>query len=291
MIDRRGFLACGGSVAASLLLTPAPAATQQKNAPASSFRTIAYNVYLCQGWPKKRDNEQRLARVRPQMARRLALELALYEPDFVTLSEAPEEGAVIEIAREMGMAHAYFPSPEGFPGAVLTRHRIVESANAPSKGGAPHPPALFTRHFGRALLETPMGELAVYSAHLNPHSSEVRMREIAAILEVMDSDIESGRSVLVQGDFNHRPDKPEYALWKEGGLIDTAAAKGAGPNATSRAGKPGMRIDYIWAHGRIAQRLTECRVLFEGAFRLNLEDPKAFALSDHLPVMATFATD
>ncbi len=39
----------------------------------------------------------------------------------------------------------------------------------------------------------------------------------------------------------------------------------------------------------LAERLRECRVLYEGAFRTNPDDPRSFALSDHIPVMASFA--
>jgi len=34
--------------------------------------------------------------------------------------------------------------------------------------------------------------------------------------------------------------------------------------------------------------VTESRPLFEGAFRLNIDDEESFALSDHLPQLAVF---
>jgi exonuclease III len=74
----------------------------------------------------------------------------------------------------------------------------------------------------------------------------------------------------------------------EAGFSDAFAAKGTGQPHTARTSKPATRIDYVMALGPIATRLTECRVLFEGAFRLNPDDPTSFALSDHLPVMAIF---
>ncbi len=40
---------------------------------------------------------------------------------------------------------------------------------------------------------------------------------------------------------------------------------------------------------KLATRREASRVLFEGPFRTNPADPASFALSDHLPVMATFA--
>ena len=104
----------------------------------------------------------------------------------------------------------------------------------------------------------------------------------------MENDVKAGQSILLQGDLNHVPDGPEYKRWRRAKLTDAFAAKGVGIEFTSRANKPGIRIDYVWTHGPIARRLVECRVLFEGAFRTNPEDPMSFALSDHLPVMAEF---
>jgi hypothetical protein len=40
----------------------------------------------------------------------------------------------------------------------------------------------------------------------------------------------------------------------------------------------------------VAARLSECRVLYEGAFRTWPDDARSFALSDHLPVMAAFGS-
>ena len=51
---------------------------------------------------------------------------------------------------------------------------------------------------------------------------------------------------------------------------------------------PRYRIDYVWVHGPLAERVSGCRTLNEGAFRPNVWDPASFALSDHLPVLATF---
>ena len=101
--------------------------------------------------------------------------------------------------------------------------------------------------------------------------------------------IESGRDMILQGDLNHLPDGPEYQRWVNAGLIDSIAAKGTGENRFSiNSIAPTKYIDYIWSHGTLSERLKECRVLFEGAFRTNPDDPKSFALSDHIPVLAVF---
>ena len=46
----------------------------------------------------------------------------------------------------------------------------------------------------------------------------------------------------------------------------------------------------VAATGEEALARDEGHVLFEGAFRTNLDDPNSYALSDHLPVLAVFST-
>jgi len=296
MMNRREWLTAGGTIAALGLARRGVAMVQAgKTEPKPGLRTITYNVLACNGYPKTRANEARVARARDQMAARFALELSLYAPDIVSFQEAPTEETVAAIADRMGMRYAFFEPgissfpgyPIGFPGAIITRYTIVESENCPLVQGS-RPKDLFTRHWGRAVLETDTEQLAFFSGHLHPQRAQFREREITEMLAVMENDIRSGRSMLFQGDLNHRPDRPEYKRWVDAGLVDTFVAKGVGQPFSSNSVKPKSRIDYIWTHGRIASRLRECRVLFEGAFRTNPDDPQSFALSDHVPVMATF---
>ena len=249
------------------------------------LRTITYNVLACRGYPETDTNRERLRRARPQMVERFALELALYEPDLVTFQESPSEAMVAAIARAMGQEYTYFPG--GFPGAVIARHKIVESQNCPLVEGA-RPPDLFTRHWGRAVLEIDGERLPVYSAHLHPSNLEVRAREVTAALEVMAKDLAGDAPMLFQGDLNHRPDGPEYGRWREAGLVDAFRRYGETSEFTFPSTTPRQCIDYIWSNAVLAGRGSAARVLFEGPFRTNPEDPRSFALSDHLPVLADF---
>jgi endonuclease/exonuclease/phosphatase family metal-dependent hydrolase len=297
-MKRRDFLRCMGVSAGMPLLAqavegrgsgkdtwPLPPET-----PETVLRSITYNVYGAKGWPEKTGNRARLALAQPQMAERIALELAIYEPHILTLCEAPDEEVAAQMAEKLGMHHAFFPSPENFPGAVLSRFPILESVNCPLKAG-PRPEKLYTRHFGRAIVDAPSGPLPVYSLHLNPHQQAIRLEEIGGVLESLAADLAADRPLLLQGDLNHRPDTPEYRRWKAAGLTDAFAVRGAGPDGTVSCIRPAIRIDYIWMHGAAAGRLQQCRTLFEGAFRLHAEDSAAFALSDHLPVLAQFTAD
>ena len=83
-------------------------------------------------------------------------------------------------------------------------------------------------------------------------------------------------------------DTEEYKLWMDAGWVDTFAKVGKGEGQTIKADIPKWRIDYVMAAGPIAKQVTESRPLFEGAFRLNINDKESFALSDHLPQFAVF---
>jgi endonuclease/exonuclease/phosphatase family metal-dependent hydrolase len=222
------------------------------------------------------------------MARRLAMELALYEPDIINFSESPSEELVAEIAGYLGMKHVCFPSGGKWPGTLLSKYEITESANVPL--GFDRPAELFTRHWGRGVVKLPNGEpLIVHSAHLFPGPDPtVRLQEIKAMLTSMQSDLAAGRSMLLIGDLNHGPDTEEYKLWLDAGWIDTFAQVGKGDGLTIKADQPQYRIDYVMATGPLAKQILESRPLFEGAFRVNLADEQSYALSDHLPQLAVF---
>ncbi|CAD73454.1 MAG TPA: hypothetical protein DDX19_10040 [Rhodopirellula baltica] len=281
-LSRRYFCgAVGASIAASNLNL---LADDQSPKP---LRVVAYNIYNLKGWPSQSPLAQQ-AVARGQMAKRLAMELALYDPDIINFSESPSEKLTKEVAELLGMNHVRFPSGGNWPGTLLSKSKISDSQNAPMNGERPK--ELFTRHWGRALVELPNDEpLIVHSAHLYPTPEPtIRLREIRAMIKSMKSDLDSGRSMLLIGDLNHSPDTDEYKLWKDAGWIDTFAKVGEGNGFTIKADNPEWRIDYVFATGPIAKRVGESRPLFEGAFRVNNEDEKSYALSDHLPQLAVF---
>jgi endonuclease/exonuclease/phosphatase family metal-dependent hydrolase len=290
-MNRREFMATG---TAGFLTLKAGGGQSSPNP--ASLRVITYNILAARGYPETKDNRERLQEARGKMLERLALELELYRPDIVSLQESVSQDLASQLAEIMGFQHVWFPPgwpgntryPGGFPGTILTRFEILESENAPVESGS-RPEDLFTRHWGRARLRVGTEDISFFSAHLHPSNPEVRKREVTEILKVMRPDLTAGRSILFQGDLNHTPEKEEYRRWAEAGLVDAFAASGEGSGLSVPSTAPRGRIDYIWAHGPLAQRLVSCRTLFEGAFRTNPDDPRSFALSDHLPVLAEFS--
>jgi len=296
MISRRGFLE---AAAMGWVVSTAGCGTFKKiltgKGVAAGLRTITYNVYACYGWTpveaifKQRRQAAKDKNVMMEMAGRFADALRPFQSDVMTFTESPAEWVIEEIAKRLEMRRVFFPSGKDWPGALMTRLEIVESANCPIVGGQ-RPKDLFTRHWGRAVLRSSFGDLVLHSIHLHPSDNAVRDREVTEILKAMESDFRSGRSLLLQGDFNHTAAKPEYKRWKAAGLVDafTVAGVGSGNTMPKPTGEPAKRVDFIWAYGPIAKRLRKVRVLNKRPFTLAPNDPDSFALSDHLPVMATF---
>ncbi len=281
-ISRRQF---GTAIGASLALANDNLLANEP--PESSLRVIAYNIYKLKGWPEQRLRAKQ-AVAEGQMAKRLAMELDLYAPDIINFSESPSENLTREVAEILGMNHVRFPSGGNWPGTLLSRFEIIESQNVPVSGT--RPTELFTRHWGRATVQLPSNEkLIVHSAHLFPTADPtVRLKEIRVMIAAMKLDLDAGRSMLLIGDLNHAPDTEEHKLWIDAGWVDTFAKIGQGEGLTIKSDIPKWRIDYVMAAGPIVDRVAESRPLFEGGFRLNMDDEQSFALSDHLPQLAVF---
>jgi endonuclease/exonuclease/phosphatase family metal-dependent hydrolase len=260
----------------------------------NSLSVITYNLFLGSSWPTDRELSFK-ANQKGQISSRVAMELAIYEPDIIAFSEAPVEPEVQYIADYLNMEYIYFPSAGtnsgSWPGAILTRHEILNSENVPIVGRQ-RPENLFTRHWGKAQVRLNNGEeIIIHSTHLHHAVGDERRRRYNEITEILNSvrnDIKTGKSILLLGDLNHTPEMEEYKMWMDAGWTDTFAATGIGNGYTRRPDKPSRRIDYIMAHGPIANKVTYSKTLFEGAFRTNPDDPESFALSDHLPVLAEF---
>jgi endonuclease/exonuclease/phosphatase family metal-dependent hydrolase len=217
------------------------------------------------------------------------LELGLYRPDIITLQEATGKDKVKQIADCLGMNYVYFLGNGRWAGAVITRYKILESQQNPVVEGN-CPPELFSRHWIRAVLQADDSNIVVHSIHLHPADEQIRVREINEVVKVVKKDIQAGYSVLIQGDFNHRDNDPEYQLWLNAGLTDTFVEKGIGGKYSVTSLCPKKRIDYIWTAGPIRKNIAECRILHEGSFAAHPDSLSDIILSDHMPVLAVFQT-
>jgi len=261
------------------------------------MRVMTYNIRSFEGYAPegKWDRCQEVIR-QGQMMDRFVQEIRLHDPTVICLQEVPSEAVIAHLAERLDMEYAHFLGgwknkgwPEGISGAVLSKYPIIEARSHPSLKWTERPADLFTRFWGRVVLDTPIGPCAVHAMHGYHKNSDVRLREIAEVLPVVKMDLDAGHSVIVLGDLNHRPDEPEYGRWVAGGLTDSFAGRSGADTLTHSSIERKSRIDYIWTAGPISAHLSDARVLFQGAFRTNPADELSFALSDHLPVMAVFS--
>ncbi|NIR59731.1 MAG: hydrolase [Gammaproteobacteria bacterium] len=169
-----------------------------------------------------------------------------------------------------------------------------------------------------AVIDGALGPLRLYGVHLGHLDSGERQAQIAALLAMVraapaeggawtgtgaygDRDWSAGRpappmpdNALLLGDFNMRPEAPEYAYLLAGGaephgaaapaFVDAwvAAGHGAEPGHTfiyppERRDMADKRIDYCFACPALAPRIRACRVDLEAKG------------SDHQPVWTEFA--
>lgn len=241
------------------------------------------------------------ARDKGQITKRIMLELSLYEPDVINFTESAKEFIVANMARSINYNYVHFPGGKdgmgNYPGSILTSYEIVHSENRPFVNkDSNNPEELFTRHWGKAIIRLPNGRLlSIHSAHLWPFKREqkdtdIRLSEIGELLKSIEYDLKHVTdSVLLQGDLNQVPNTPEYKKYMDAGLFDTYEISSDEINSnTINSINPQRRIDYILAKGEIENKVKSHRVLFEGNFRTNNDDPSTYALSDHLPVMVDF---
>lgn len=282
-----------------------------RNESKRTIRTITYNIFNGgigykgingHALPEGEDSVLvKTARDMGQIPKRIMLELALYEPHIINFTESAKDFVVANMAQSINYNYVHFPGSKdeqgNFPGSILTPFEIVYSENRPFvTKETDSSDYLFTRHWGKAIIRLPNGELVtVHSAHLWPfkkekRDTEIRLAEIEELLKSVDYDLKHNtKSVLLQGDFNQVPDSPEYRKYLEGGMFDTFEKARVKENLnTINSINPSRRLDFIFAKGKIENQITNHRVLFEGNFRTNNDDPSSYALSDHLPVMAEF---
>jgi endonuclease/exonuclease/phosphatase family metal-dependent hydrolase len=287
-----GMAGCaGGAPAVDATRAVAPKAVT----PSGELRFIQYNIRSFEGYATNWDRCTEAVKC-GQMVERFALELALYDPDLICLEEVPSEAIAARLAARMGMHYAHFKGgwksegwPEGISGAVLSKYPILEAKPHPSLNWTDRPEDLFTRFWGRVVLDTPGGPLAVHAMHGYHADSKIRLRELAEVLPVVQKDVQAGKSVILMGDLNHEPNSREYAQIVAAGLADSFTGLTGTDLLTYPSTVRKERIDYIWSAGPISKRLKSAKVLFEGAFRTNPNDPESFALSDHVPVLAVFS--
>ena len=205
----------------------------------------------------------------------LAEVLIAQRPDVAVLVEADDAEVRDRVAWRLGFDHVAAVGRKGRTAAVLTRGRILDSANL-ARDDATGPRSLLL-----TTLELDGRQLGVAGVHLSSKASDAREtrreREVAVLLGALRPWRDAGLPHVVCGDFNatsptqqidpaRLPDKVRPHFEANGDAIPRRAIQSvldagyADAHAAARPGEaraaasfttlePGMRLDYVFCHG------------------------------------------
>lgn len=264
------------------------------------MRLLSWNVQWCRGMDGRVDPKRIAAE-----AKRLA------DPDVICLQEIarnfPEmagssgEDQVHELEKSLPGYQAFFAPGVDIPGKrgrrqfgnmILTRL----PAGRVMRHQLPWPSAADVQSMPRAAAEVVVGEMRVTTTHLEYYSAEHRGAQIDHLLKLhreagvahrkVDEpgsyeSYERGRSAIVCGDFNLKPDDPHHRRMLDGGFVDAWQALNAGkprqPTFHLYDGEAQYCCDYIFVTPDLVPRIKSLRI-----------DSETQA-SDHQPVMVELA--
>lgn len=141
------------------------------------------------------------------------------------------------LARRLGMEAVYLPTVEHLTGiALLSRYPVLDTETLLL------PSELEQTGIIRAELDVGWQPVQAFAIWLGL-TPEERARQLDAALPFIAT--HPGPAAF-GGDFNSKPDSPEYARIAAAGLDDPFPALGLGSPATDPALNPTKRIDFVW---------------------------------------------
>jgi len=245
--------------------------------PGEQLKILSHNTFWFQGAPYPMDEPGE-----PVMPILSAL-MGLYKavgPDVVCLQEVQSERTFRLIADGLGMEGRFCPGSTltQYGGAVLwkcTGAYVVDSASSKD------PPQRMWQ-----IIEVSAGDgatLSLCNIHLpsarqlgRDASAKRRIEELSNVLLGDDP------PAIVVGDFNEQPGGPVAKYMSENGYRDAAALAGRAHLPTAPSG---VRVDYIWVHSSLGDRVVEYGVM--NREMLATDYPGKGYLSDHFPLWVT----
>jgi endonuclease/exonuclease/phosphatase family metal-dependent hydrolase len=219
--------------------------------------------------------------------------------DLLALQEGVAHEWIREIARRGGWHVATIPSPQSWPGHVLSRHPIRASRVFSHAGPGSSREDPFSRCLGAALVELPgIGECWMVVLHAfpdrpeTPPSESLQRRQLEARLlgPPLDELIGTARPMIVCGDFNSDAEEQLHDVLRDRGFQN---AMGLAGGLEPTFGKHGDRpehiyvLDHLYLDPTLAPLFASARVVRdEGFWYPGPEQPGRWVLSDHLPVVA-----
>lgn len=211
--------------------------------------------------------------------------------DILALQEGVVHRTAQAISKRCGRHLATFPSPQAWPGHVLSRFPVVESrtfSHAVDDDSLPP----FSRTAGAALLQvSSTQQLWVVCVHLHPGDVTLRAREGKLLRERLEALLPDCNNAVVLGDFNSDVSESVHQHLRELSFVNAMATAGGGLQLTmDTAGIKPWKIDHIYLSPGLGETLTGAAVVRDTGFRTDVpRAPGVWDHSDHLPVRADLA--
>lgn len=251
------------------------------------MRLGTYNVLGLTGYPAAAAKADLHGKDSPETVAHFASVFRGLGCDVLALQEGVTPGQMQRIGREVGMSLATIPSPQNWPGHVLSSYPIIESRvyshMAPSAETEP-----FSRCAGETLLLLPNAEsLCLVVVHLHPSDRALRDREASLLHEKLPELLALASHVAVVGDFNSAVDENLHRTLRSADFVNAMAHAGGGVHATmDTAGIKPHFIDHIYLSASLIPYIETARVVRDAGFRHDAPLPAGtWVHSDHLPVV------
>jgi endonuclease/exonuclease/phosphatase family metal-dependent hydrolase len=203
------------------------------------------------------------------------------DPDVVLLQEVSRgwvHGGGVDLAswlgHRLGRHVAFAPAADRrFGNLILTRSEPVEVRRLPLPYG--QGPQRRSAVAARVQVGSVTAEVASVHLQHRPGNTSTRLDELRTLLAALAADDRRGAPVIVGGDLNAGPGRPEPALLAGAGFVSAVDAAGDRRALTDPSTRPPQRIDWIFGRGigfREAEVVADARS------------------SDHQPVVARIAS-
>ena len=267
------------------------------------MRLLSWNVQWCRGIDERVD-PQRIAREAQRLADPDVICLQEIARNFPEMAGSSGEDQVEELRKAFQSYEAFFvpavdlPSKRGrrqFGNLVLTRLAAGRVMRHPLPWPALADKQSMPRGAVEVVVEAPFGPLRVTTTHLEYYSSAHRAAQIERLRELHveacaehaavdePGSYESytrGKSAVICGDFNLKPDDPLHRKMLEAGFADAWQAFNPGkPRQDTfhlHDGEPPYCCDYVFVTPDLVPRLRSIRI------------DTATQASDHQPLIVEF---
>jgi endonuclease/exonuclease/phosphatase family metal-dependent hydrolase len=252
------------------------------------MRIVTWNVYGLAGYPKDVSSAVIGTPGEDANCDHFATVFEQLDADIIAIQEGVTHRAAQNIARRCHRHLATFPSPQNWPGHVLSRFPVVESRTLSHAVGDDSLPR-FSRTAGAALLQVSEDEqLWVVCLHLHPGDVELRAREGDLLRDRLETLLASSANAVVLGDFNCDVSEPIHQHLRELNFVNAMERTDGGLQLTMDTAdiKP-SKIDHIYISASLEPSLSDARVIRDAGFRTDPPRPEgSWDHSDHLPVRA-----